>query len=56
MCEDADGAIWFGSKPFGLFRLHSNKLAHIDGLNSQDIYDLKTDCKDRVWIATQKAA
>ena len=54
MCEDADGAIWFGSKPFGLFRLHSNKLAHIDGLNSQDIYDLKTDCKDRVWIATQK--
>lgn len=54
MCEDANGAIWFGSKPFGLFRLHDNELAHINGLNSQDIYDLKADRKDRLWVATQR--
>lgn len=52
MCEDNKGDIWFGCKPFGLFRLHGNSIGKVDGLNSGDIYDLKKDRKGRIWVAT----
>lgn len=52
MCEDNKGDIWFGCKPFGLFRLHGNRIGKVDGLNSGDIYDLKKDRKGRIWVAT----
>lgn len=52
MCEDNNGDIWFGCKPFGLFHLHGNNIWKVKGLNSGDIYDLKKDRKGRIWVAT----
>lgn len=52
MCEGCDGTMWLGSKPFGLYRLEGNNLEHVAGLNSRNIYDLKSDKKGRIWVAT----
>ncbi len=52
VCEDAEGAMWFGSKPAGLFRLSAGGIEHVGGLNSQDVYDLKPDRQGRLWVAT----
>lgn len=52
ICEDSEGAMWLGSKPFGLFRLRGDSLEHIGGLNSGSVYDLKTDRRGRLWVAT----
>lgn len=51
LCEDNDGAMWIGSKPFGLFRLNGTNLERIS-IDAGDIYDLKTDRNGRIWVAT----
>lgn len=65
-CEQADGTVWLGSKPDGLFRLNpigggnfavSNyKYQPVDGSeNSNSIYRLAIDRRGRMWVATFSA-
>lgn len=57
--ETSDGTLWLGTKPDGLFRLKSG---HITGyphdpenpasLPGNNVYDMITDSRGRLWIAT----
>ena len=61
----ADGSIWLGTKPDGIFRLTPDdqgdgfdvdRLRKEDGndstLSCDDVYDIAVDCYGRVWVAT----
>ncbi len=56
--ETRDGTLWLGSKPGGLFRLKplpggtGYAVDRIQGLGSDNIYDVKEDRWGRLWVAT----
>lgn len=58
MKQTANGDIWIGSKPGGLFRLREIKgglpyrMEKIQGLSCNDVYDIAADRWGRLWIAT----
>lgn len=57
MTQTSDGTIWIGSKPKGLFRLTETgdnmfSVKKIEGLSSDNVYDIKEDSLGRLWIAT----
>ena len=63
ICTQSNGDIYLGSKPDGIFKLHREgsgyKVTHIakgnGGLPAGDIYDIKADASNRLWIATMDA-
>ena len=56
--ETADGTVWLGTKPGGLYRLRPTSdqsflVDFIDNFNGMGVYDIKPDGhRDRLWIAT----
>lgn len=55
--QSRDGTVYLGSKPGGLFRLTEKPdgnftIKHIEGLNCENVYDIKEDHAGRLWIAT----
>lgn len=57
LMQTADGTVWLGSKPGGLFRLTERgngeyKIDRIGGLVCNDVYDIKEDRWGRLWVAT----
>ncbi len=58
--ETSDGTLWIGTKPDGLFRLSSSGImshfthdpANPASLPGNNIYDMVTDSRGRLWIAT----
>lgn len=55
--QTANGTIWLGTKPNGLFRLiqtaeGSFSIKAIKGLSNNNVYDIKEDDAGRLWIAT----
>ena len=52
--EDADGALWFGTRNNGLFRYRDGKLAQFspaDGLPSNAIYQILEDGAGHLWLS-----
>ena len=57
MYQSADGTLWLGSKPDGLFRLHETagnkfKIDHITNIPGKSVYNLLEDNLGRLWVAT----
>ena len=57
MYQSADGTLWMGTKPDGLFRLHEKtdgtfEIDHFTDIPSGSIYHIATDCYGRLWLAT----
>lgn len=57
--QSADGTLWLGSKPEGLFRLKESSAGRftIDkptAMCGQDIYDIREDGYGRLWVATMR--
>ena len=57
MYESADGTLWLGTKPDGLFRLRPNgdkgyQIAHFTDIPHRDIYHITEDRWGRLWVAT----
>lgn len=57
MYQSADGTLWLGSKPDGLFRLHETtdhqfRIEQVNGLSATSVYHLHEDRFGRLWIAT----
>jgi AraC-like DNA-binding protein len=58
MYQSADGTIWLGSKPGGLFRLTETAAGHfrighfLNELTNPSVYNLLPDRYGRLWIAT----
>ena len=55
--EDADGTLWLGTKPDGIFRLRELsagqfQIDHLTQLPDQGVYDFVTDGEGRLWVAT----
>ena len=55
--QTSNGTIWMGSKPDGLFRLSETAngtfgIRQIEGLNNNNVYDIKEDRLGRLWLAT----
>ena len=55
--ESADGTLWLGSKPGGLFRLRETAAGtfetdHLTHLPNQNVYSICEDRHGRLWIAT----
>ena len=51
MYESADGTLWFGTKPDGLYRLKAHHaLEHI--LGDANVYHITEDVYGRLWLAT----
>lgn len=53
--ESADGTVWMGSKPDGLFRLRpkadgSFQVDRIEGLRRQAVYSIQEDARGRLWV------
>lgn len=55
MLQTADGTLWLGTKPDGLFRLRPNGdgfvVSHLAGVPFHDIYHLQEDPMGRLWVA-----
>ena len=57
MYESADGTLWLGTKPKGLFRLREErprvfKIAHFIDISCPDVYHITADRQGRLWVAT----
>lgn len=56
MYETADGTLWLGSKPGGLFRMQEKDggfiISQPRGMTQQDVYNIQEDRFGRLWIAT----
>lgn len=57
MLEQADGTLWLGTKPDGLYRLRPTSsetfdITHHTDLPHQDVYHLAIDRFGRLWVAT----
>ena len=57
MYESADGTLWLGTKPNGLFRLRpigadAYKIEHFTDIPHQDVYHILEDRWGRLWVAT----
>lgn len=58
MTQTADGTVWLGCKPGGLFRLKEKlgatgyTVERIAGLDGDNVYDVKEDQWGRLWVAT----
>ena len=57
MIQSADGTLWLGTKPDGLFRLRETApgiflMTHLDQLPHSDIYHVLEDRYGRLWVAT----
>lgn len=63
MLEDADGTVWFGTKPKGIYRLRPSDNGNYNvshfvntddsySLSNDDIFDLQQDTQGRLWVAT----
>jgi len=57
MYQSADGTIWLGSKPDGLFRIRETsantfKIDHFTELPDPNVYSIIEDHDSRLWIAT----
>ena len=57
MYQSADGTLWLGSKPDGLFRLHETadgrfRIDHFTDLPGTSVYHLLEDRFGRLWVAT----
>jgi len=57
MYQSADGTLWLGTKPDGLFRLHETadgqfRVEHFTNLPCQNVYDMVEDRYGRLWVAT----
>lgn len=57
MLEHADGTLWLGTKPDGLYRLRPTSsrtfdITHHTDLPCQDVYHLAIDRFGRLWVAT----
>ena len=57
MHESADGTLWMGSKPSGLFRLHEMeagkfKIDHFADIPNSNVYHIAEDRWGRLWLAT----
>lgn len=55
--QSSGGSLYLGCKPGGLLRLHEKKdgsfsIRKINGLNSENIYDIEEDRFGRLWVAT----
>ncbi len=54
--EDAQGALWIGTRASGLNRLHNGKVTvfrKADGLPSDEISYLYADAEDALWVGTR---
>ncbi len=57
MYESADGTLWAGTKPQGIFRLrsvgnHAFSVEHFNDLPGSDVYHMISDRFGRLWIAS----
>ena len=57
MYQSADGTLWMGTKPDGLFRLRETaagnfKIDHFTDIPSQSVYHIAADSYGRLWLAT----
>ena len=57
MYQSADGTLWLGAKPDGLFRLQESadnqfKVEHITDLPGKSVYHILEDRFGRLWVAT----
>lgn len=57
MYRSADGTLWVGAKPEGLFRLKKKasgdyEVAPMNNVPHQDIYHITEDAQGRLWVAT----
>lgn len=57
MHQTADGTLWLGSKPDGLFRLRETRdgvfmMEHLSAMAAKDVYHIAEDRFGRLWIAT----
>ncbi len=57
MFQSADGTLWMGAKPDGLFRLHAVsesefRVEHLADLAHQNVYCIAEDRYHRLWVAT----
>lgn len=57
MIQSADGTLWLGTKPDGLFRLRETapgifQTTHLDQLPHSDVYHILEDRYGRLWVAT----
>lgn len=57
MMQSADGTLWLGTKPDGLYRLRETSpgvflTTHLDQLPHPDVYHIVDDRYGRLWVAT----
>ena len=57
MYQSADGTLWLGTKPDGLFRLKETgagvfKIDHFNDTSCQNVYHIAADGYGRLWLAT----
>ena len=57
MFQSADGTLWLGTKPDGIFRLTETapgrfQVEHLEGLADTNVYSLLADGDGRLWAAT----
>jgi AraC-like DNA-binding protein len=57
MYQANDGALWLGTKPDGIFRLHPSstdgfRIDHLTSLPMTDVYHIEEDRYGRLWVAT----
>jgi len=57
MLEQADGTLWLGTKPDGLYRLRPQmqggfEVTHMEGLPDGSVYHIAEDRQGRLWVAT----
>jgi len=52
MYQSADGTLWLGTKPDGLFRLKDDGIEQFTDLPNTNIYNMVEDSYGRLWVAT----
>ena len=57
MHQSADGTLWLGTKPDGMYRLRETSVGvfhvdHLTDLPNQNVYNMVDDGQGRLWVAT----
>jgi PAS domain S-box-containing protein len=56
ICADKEGSVWFGDRLHGLGRIDTTDSISVfgvaDGLINDEVWDIRSDTKGRLWIAT----